>query len=70
LGNKDTHGKNRNDRQGEPEAEILDAQEEPLQAMRPSARLSAEVSALQNLLPATLPWRIHPGCDESELVKD
>ena len=58
-----------NDRQSGAEAEVHVAQSEPLQSVRPSARLSAQVSALPHLLPAAFARRLHPGHHEGELVR-
>src|SRR6185503_14925192 len=46
----------------------LGSQAQPLQAVRTSARVSAEVSALSHLLPSALARRLHLGRDQSELV--
>src|ERR1044072_4849782 len=63
------NGQDVNDCQSGAEAEVLIAQSQPLQSVRPSARLSAQISALPNLLPAALARRIYPGRDEGKLVR-
>ena len=65
---KGKHGHDRKDRQGSEDAEVQGPAAEPLQALRPAARLPAQVRALPVVLPQAGARGRHRRRDEEQLV--
>src|SRR6266850_3456162 len=62
------NGNDRKDRQGSQDAQVQDPPAQPLPAVRPAARLHAEVRDVPPLLPEAGARRRCDGCDEELLV--
>ena len=65
---RDTHGHYREDRQRSQDAEVQGPAAQPLPALRPAARLPAQVRAVPPLLPQAGARRRHRRSDEEQLV--
>ncbi len=66
---RDCDGSEGNDREEQAEAEVQRAAAQPLPAVRPLARISAQVRLLPDLFPRSGAQRVHPGRPQGKLVE-